>query len=138
MLRQAVIADIAGMHHVRVAVRENSLSSPDRITEADYISVIDGLGRGWVVESHGAIVGFAFGLRSGNIWALFMHPDHENCGHGKSLHSTMVNWLWSLGLTRLWLTTDPGTRAERFYLSQGWQLCDITDSGERRFELNGP
>jgi GNAT superfamily N-acetyltransferase len=138
MLRQALLTDIAGMHHVRLSVRENSLASPDRITEADYISVIDGLGCGWVVESQGTIVGFAFGLRSGSIWALFVHPDHESRSHGKNLHSAMVNWLWSLGHTRLWLTTDPGTRAEQFYLSHGWQLRGITDSGEHRLELNGP
>jgi GNAT superfamily N-acetyltransferase len=135
MLRRALRADIPGMHRVRLAVRENTLSSPDRITEADYISVIEGLGCGWVIVWDGAIVAFAFGLRSGNIWALFVDPDHEGRGHGKHLHSTMVDWLWSQGHTHLWLTTTPGTRAEQFYIAQGWRPCEIVSGGERRFEL---
>ena len=135
LLRPATRSDIAGIHRVRLAVRENALSSPDRITEADYLAVIDGLGRGWVVESQGEIAAFAFGLNTGNIWALFVHPDHEGRGYGKDLHSTMVEWLWSQGIARLWLTTEPGTRAERFYLSQGWRRCGLAESGELQLEL---
>src|SRR5262245_2411594 len=119
-LRIATRSDIPGMHHVRLAVRENTLSTPGRITEADYIAALENLGRGWVIESDGVIVAFAIGYASGSIWALFVHPDHEGRGYGKAPHAAMVDWLWSLGLTRLWLTTDPGTRAERFYFSCGW------------------
>lgn len=138
MLRQAVQADIAGMHRVRLAVRENTLSSPDRISEADYVAALAQLGRTWVIATDGEIVAFATGYKSGNIWALFVHPDHEGVGHGKALHSVMIQWLWSLGLTRLWLTTSPGTRAEGFYRSLGWQPCGVVVSGELRFELGRP
>jgi GNAT superfamily N-acetyltransferase len=120
VLRQATIDDIAGMHHVRVAVRENRLSDPGRITPSDYAAAIESLGRGWVAEVDGEIVAFAVGYASGNIWALFVHPDHEGRGHGRALHAQMVDWLWSLGLGRLWLTTAPGSRAEGFYRSLGW------------------
>ena len=126
------------MQRVRLAVRENTLSDPARITEADYIAALTNLGRTWVVEAGGDIAAFATGYKTGSVWALFVHPDHEGCGYGKVLHSTMVNWLWSLGHTRLWLNTDPGTRAERFYISQGWQPCGIVAGGELRLELAGP
>ncbi len=44
-LRQATRADIPGMHRVRLAVRENRLTSA-AITEADYIPAIEVTGRG--------------------------------------------------------------------------------------------
>ena len=124
------------MHRVRLAVRENRLSDPARITEADYLAALAELGRTWVVEEEGEIVAFATAYRSGSIWALFVHPDHEGRGYGHALHSTVVSWLWSLGHSRLWLTTSPGTRAERFYVSRGWQPCGQTESGELRLELS--
>ena len=138
MLRQAVKEDIAAMHCVRLAVRENTLSSPDRITEADYVAALERLGRTWVIETDGEIAAFATGYKSGNIWALFVHPNHEGHGYGKALHSVMVEWLWSLGLTRLWLTTSPGTRAEGFYHALGWQPCGIVTGEELRLELYRP
>jgi N-acetylglutamate synthase-like GNAT family acetyltransferase len=45
----------------------------------------------------------------------------------------MLNWClqhadnWQLG-------TDPGTRAEKFYLKAGWQKKGLTKSGEQIFE----
>lgn len=134
-LRQATQSDIPAMQRVRLAVRENALSDPARITETDYIAALQDLGRTWVVEADGEIAAFATAYRTGNIWALFVHPEHEGRGYGKLLHSTMIAWLWSLGHTRIWLTTDPGTRAERFYISQGWQPCGIVSGGELRLEL---
>ena len=126
------------MHRVRLAVRENALSDPNRITESDYLAALEALGRTWVVEVNGEIAAFATGYKSGSIWALFVHPDDEGHGYGKALHSSVVTWLRSLGHKRIWLTTGPGTRAERFYLSQGWQPCGTVPSGDIRLELGGP
>ena len=133
-LRRATVDDIDAMHRVRLAVRENRLSDPGRITAADYRAALDALGRGWVVEAEGAIVAFAVGCASGNIWALFVDPAHEGHGHGRALHAAMVDWLWSLGLRRLWLTTAPGSRAAGFYRRLGWQACGRID-GDLRMEL---
>jgi GNAT superfamily N-acetyltransferase len=108
MVRQAVGADIPGMHRIRLAVRENRLTSTV-ITERDYIPAIEENGRGWVVESRGWIVGFAIGTAvTGNIWALFVDPLEEGRGHGRRLHGAMVEWLFSQGVRRLWLSTGPG------------------------------
>jgi len=123
------------MHRVRLAVRENTLSDPNRITESDYLAALDELGRTWVVEAAGEIAAFATGYKSGSIWALFVHPDHEGRSYGTALHSTVVAWLWSLGHERIWLATAAGTRAERFYLSQGWQSCGTVPGGDIRLEL---
>jgi GNAT superfamily N-acetyltransferase len=137
-LRQANKSDIPAMHRVRLAVRENVLSDPGRITESDYLAALDELGRTWVIETNGAIAAFATAYRNGSIWALFVHPDHEGHGYGKALLSTAVAWLWSLGHKRIWLATAADTRAERFYLSQGWQRCGTVPGGDIRYELGGP
>jgi hypothetical protein len=60
-----------------MAVHENRLVST-LITEEHYASAIEVTGRGWVAEDQGAVIGFAIGSAvTGNIWALFVHPDHE-------------------------------------------------------------
>lgn len=126
------------MHRVRTSVRENRLTSTV-VTEADYVPAIEAHGRGWVVEEKNEVVGFAVGNASnGNIWALFVHPEHEGRGHGRQLHDTMVHWLWSRGLDSLWLTTAPGTRAQGFYEAEGWTCTGRTEKGELRFELHSP
>jgi GNAT superfamily N-acetyltransferase len=124
------------MHRVRMSVRENQLVST-RLTEADYIDAIEALGRGWVIEVDGAIVAFAIGDASNaSIWALFVEPGYEGRGFGRRLHDEMVSWLWQQGHERLWLTTDPGTRAQRFYEAAGWQVVGPTARGEVRLELH--
>ena len=138
MLRQARRTDIPAMHRVRTAMLENRLTS-SLVTEADYVAAIEGSGQGWVVDVDGEIAGFAVGnATDGSIWALFVDPRHEGRGYGRSLIDVTVAWLWSRGLERLWLTTDPGTRAQRFYEASGWRCVGRTEKGELRFELSRP
>ena len=137
-MRQAQRADIAGMHRVRMSVLENRLVSMV-LTDDDYVTAIESTGRGWVIEVQGVIVAFAVGnSQNGSIWALFVEPGHEGKGYGRRLHDVMVGWLWEQGLDRLWLTTDAGTRADRFYEAAGWQRVSSAAHGEVRFELHRP
>lgn len=134
MLRQALAGDVPAIHRVRMSVRENRLVSTV-ITEADTRRAIEDTGRGWVVEVGGRVVAFAIGDKTnGNIWALFVDPEHERRGYGRRLHDEMLAWLWRQGLKSLWLTTEPGTRAERFYENAGWTRRGMTEKGEIRFE----
>lgn len=135
LLRTAGRDDAAAMHRVRLSVKENVLR-PGRIVEADVIPAIETTGRGWVIDCGGDIVAFAVGNKmTGNIWALFVRPDHEARGHGTRLHDAMLDWLWAQGLERLWLTTDPGTRAQTFYERKGWTNTGPTEDGELLFEM---
>jgi len=137
-LRQAVRADVREIQRVRHAVRENRLVSMV-ITDDEVIAAIEQTGRGWVVEDDGRIVAFAIGNAvNGNIWALFVESGYEGRGHGRRLHDVMVNWLWSCGLKRLWLTTGQKTRAQRFYERAGWQNGGIQPNGEILFERQAP
>ena len=121
-----------------MSVSDNRLESTV-ITESDYASAIEPPGRGWVIEVQGDIVAFAAGnAANGNIWALFVHPAHERRGHGRRLHDTVVEWLSSQGTPRLWLTTQAGTPAERFYRAAGWRLVGRQANGELRFERRTP
>ena len=138
VIRPAVRDDISEMHRVRLSVRENKLTT-SVIVEADYVPAIEKTGRGWVAECDGEIVGFAVANReNGSLWALFVEPDHEGCGHGRRLHETAVSWLRTQGLDRLWLNTEPGTRAQGFYESLGWIRTGLSEHGEIRFELAQP
>ena len=134
-VRQAVRADVPAMQRIRHAVRENRLTSRI-LRDADVIEAIERRGRGWVAEHGGEIIGFAVGNpETGNVWALFVDPAFEGRGAGRRLHDEMVGWLRSRGLTRLWLGTEPGTRAERFYARLGWRRIGLQPDGEVRFEL---
>lgn len=137
VLRQARPGDIPAMQRVRRSVRENRLTSA--ITEQDYVRAIETTGRGWVVEAAGEVVAFAVGnAHTGNIWALFVDPAHERRGHGRALHDAMVEWLFSRGLERLWLGTQPSTRAHRFYAIAGWTETGMLANGEVGLELATP
>ena len=136
-VRSATVDDISAMHKVRMSVRENQLSDPTRVTEDDYRLFMEERGRGWVYESDNDIVGFGVvDLVDRNIWALFVDPQHEGKGIGSALLNAMVEHAFKEGSGPLWLTTSPGTRAERFYRQSGWREAGIAADGELRFELS--
>ena len=135
-IRVASEADIPQMHRIRLRVRENRLSDPQLIQPADYRPMLTDRGRGWVAELDGKLVGFAVADRTrANIWALFVDPAREGRGVGRALHDTMLDWLFSCGVEKAWLGTEPGTRAERFYRAAGWRYVD-TERGEAICELS--
>ena len=164
ILRQAHRGDIAAMQRVRAAVRENRLVSR-RIGDEEVQRHLEVLGRGWVIEvehvspgrprtaadslggqtrsgpgrTHREVVAFAIADATvGHVWALFVDPRHERRGYGRRLHGAMVGWLWSQGLQHLWLATQAGTRAERFYRAAGWRDAGTTPHGELAFRLDRP
>ena len=137
-LRRATVADIEAMHRIRMAVQENRLKDPSRVRYDDYQRMLEADGRGWVCEEEGVIVGFGVADHTRrNIWALFVAPGYERREMGRSLLKVMVEWLFEMGSEPIWLTTEPGTRAERFYVTAGWCSLGAEASGEVRFELLG-
>ncbi|MEC5160723.1 MULTISPECIES: GNAT family N-acetyltransferase [unclassified Janthinobacterium] len=119
--RRANSRDIPAMSKIRLAVSENVLSSPGRITEKMYEDYLELLGRGWVAEVDGIVAGFCYASNAdASIWALFIEPSREGRGLGKQLLNMAVDWLFERGHDVVRLSTGSGTRAERFYASQGW------------------
>ena len=141
VVRRATRGDLPEIVRIRLAVRENRLSDPARVTEQDLIDHLERVGCGFVASLGGSVAGFAFARRvDGNVWALFVDPDHEGRGVGALLHEAMLEAFHAWGIARAWLTTTPGTRAERFYRARGWS--DAGRSGdeirlERTIEARG-
>lgn len=135
-IRLATLEDIPQMHRVRMSVRENRLRDPATVTLASYPQMLVEHGRGWVCEVNDSLAGFAvIDLRHANVWALFVDPAHEGYGVGRALHDAMVDWFFATGRERLWLTTEPATRAQRFYERAGWRHTGLVANGEARYEL---
>ena len=137
IFREALIKDIPQMQVVRNAVKENVLSNPDLIKDADYIPFITSNGKGWVCESDEQIVGFAIvDIKEKNIWALFVNPNFEAKGIGKQLHTIMMDWYFTQTKETIWLSTEPKSRAETFYKMNGWKEVGTYGKGEVKFEMS--
>lgn len=137
IFRRATVADIEEMFRVRMAVLENKLSDPSLVTHATCSEMLLEKGAGWVCEAEGEVVGFAIvDLTRSNIWALFVDPLFEKKGIGRQLHDLMVSWSFANEQSRIWLSTDPGTRAEAFYRKAGWVATGTEQNVEIRFELS--
>lgn len=135
MFRVAVPADIAQIQRVRNAVKENQLSDPGLVTDADCLEFLTVRGKGWVCENQGEILGFAIAdLKERNIWALFVHPDAERQGIGSQLQRLMLDWYFTQH-DFVWLGTAPHTRAEGFYRQSGWIENGNNGAKEIRFEM---
>ena len=138
VFRRAATADIPAMSRIRLAVTENVLSDPARVTQAMYQDYLEKSGRGWVAEIDGTIAAFSYADDTdGSIWALFVDPAHEGRGLAKRLLGLAVDWLFAQGHDCVVLGTGPGTRAERFYALQGWRR-EAGEGREVRFVLAGP
>ena len=135
-IRTAIAADISEIHRVRASVRENTLPDYSVITHERIREHLETLGRGWVYEAEGRVVGIAIVNRAeASVWALFVEPEFEGQGIGRALHDTMLAWLSSHGVRVVTLGTAPGTRAARFYEAAGWRLREFDPSGEAIYEL---
>jgi GNAT superfamily N-acetyltransferase len=134
--REAITADIPQLQFIRHAVKENILSDPSLVTDHDCALYLTERGKGWVCETHGQVVGFAIlDLKEHNVWALFLLPEFEGQGIGKQLHHIMLDWYFQQTHEPIWLGTDPGTRAEKFYRKQGWREVGIHAGSELKFEM---
>lgn len=136
LFREALIEDIPQLQRVRNSVAENVLSDPSLVKDEDCVTYLTQRGKGWVCEINGTIVGFAIADLDGhNIWALFLHPEHERKGIGRRLHELMLDWYFQQTDQTVWLSTDPKSRAESFYRKAGWQETGLYGKGEIKFEM---
>jgi GNAT superfamily N-acetyltransferase len=118
---------------IRFAVLENRLSDPSLVTDADYAWFEEHPGI-CVWEESGHILGFSAGdTRDGTIWALFVDPACERRGIGRALLAAACETLRCAGHRTAMLTTDSGTRAERFYRAAGWKIVGTSTRGELIF-----
>jgi len=137
-IRIATERDITAMKSIRDTVRENALVSAS-IEHGDYVRAITIDGRAWVCLDADEVVGFVCGrLAQRDIWALFLRASHERRGIGNALMEIVERWMFESGVSRIELTTGPGTRAERLYRRRGWITDGTTPGGDLRFVLPRP
>ena len=137
MIRPAETYDISQIQLVRNAEKENRLSNPALVSDADVETYLTVRGKGWVCIHDNIVTGFAIvDLVENNVWALFVHPDFEAMGIGKKLHRVMMDWYFLQTMEKIWLGTEPNSRAERFYRMQGWQEAGLHGKGEIKFEMD--
>jgi GNAT superfamily N-acetyltransferase len=123
----------ASASEIRFAVQENRLADPTLVTDEDYAWFEEYPGI-WVWDESGQILGFsASDTRDGTIWALFVDPASERRGIGRALFDEACDTLRRSGHRTAMLTTDPGTRAERFYRAAGWKAVGTSSRGELIF-----
>jgi GNAT superfamily N-acetyltransferase len=133
-IRRAVQGDVSRIMEIRHSVRENRLSDPNLVTAADCAAFI-ARSEIWVWEEDGAVQGFAAGdTRDGWIWALFVGPEYEGHGIGQGLLPLACETLRISGYTTATLSTVEGTRAERFYRTNGWTMTGENQKGELVFQ----
>lgn len=136
LFREAEIGDIPQIQVVRNSVKENQLSDPALVTDADCEEFITRRGKGWVCEIEGCVIGFAIAdLKEDNIWALFVDPAFEGRGVAKELHRLMLAWYFSQPKQHVWLGTAPNTRAAGFYRRRGWTQTGTHGKAEIKFEM---
>ena len=135
--REAKIEDIPALFEVRHSVTENILSDPRKVTRQMCVAYLSKSGKGWLCEMDGEVVGFSVAsLEDASIWALFVKPSYEGRGIGKRLLRLATDWLFEMRSTSIELSTDPHTRADRFYERQGWLRGEIKPNGEVCYRLH--
>lgn len=99
--------------------------------------------RTFVAESEDLVVGFATvgcfreepeNTSTGELWAMYVHPDRWRTGIGDALMAATFTELERLGATSSYLWVLEGNdRAMRFYERHGWQSDNVAKS----FDTNG-
>lgn len=133
-IRKALLDDIPALMTLRASVRENRQSETNAVTVDD---VADFMQHStiWVWQENRRILGFSAGdTQYGWVWALFVDPGHEGRGIGSALLTRACGTVARAGFAHATLTTDPGTRADRFYRRAGWTDTGQTEEGEVIFE----
>jgi GNAT superfamily N-acetyltransferase len=140
IFREATAADLPGISRVRTSVIENALTREQLdargITNESVAASFLRDSKGWVAEQGAEILGFSIADRASKpIVALFVLPAFERRGIGSRLHDLALAWLWENGVARVWLTTDPQSKAARFYERRGWVANGTAEHGDVRYEL---
>jgi ribosomal protein S18 acetylase RimI-like enzyme len=96
--------------------------------------------RTWVLDEGGDVVGWATtgpsedadaDDRTGEVFAIYLHPERVGTGVGCTLFAHAVQDLWERGFrtATLWVL-ETNERARRFYEAAGWS-ADGTTTAER-------
>ena len=135
MVRLAEHRDVAAMHVIRLAVRENPLPAMLGIGAKSYVPFVDAA-CAWVADRDGTVLGFAaLDEARSEVWALFVDPNSESGGIGRALHGCLLARAAERHLFPLRLATSADTRAVAFYRRAGWHETGRDRHGQVLFEI---
>ncbi|MEO1376695.1 MAG: GNAT family N-acetyltransferase [Cyanobacteria bacterium J06635_10] len=141
-IREAQLTDIETLFDIRTSVIENYQSREEvaelGITPESVAQMLQTDCAAWITEIDGKSVGFSIAnATEKTILGLFVLPSFEKRGAGRGLMEKAENWLFSQGITEIWLLTgnDSNLRAYGFYLHLGWTPVGAIADGEMKGEM---
>ncbi|OLU17568.1 MULTISPECIES: GNAT family N-acetyltransferase [unclassified Pseudomonas] len=139
-IRQATVADIDTLFDIRTSVTDNHLSRQQLdelgVTADALRQAIEESPCAWVAELDGVPAGFAMvDMDGGELFALFVRPQHEGKGLGTRLLEAAEQALFARhSLIHLVTDGDEAIRANGFYSRQGWLQVGEVDERDVRYE----
>ncbi len=124
--------DLSSEPGSRAERRRVTIASPVDPRVFNFVAEVDGGVAGWLCG--GPTRDEDGGPGTGEVWAIYVHPDHWRCGAGAALMSAALQRLATDGYGEavLWVFEENGG-ARRFYERFGWRL----DGASQIFERGG-
>ena len=140
LTRVATEADVEALFDVRTSVIENHQSREELldigVTPDAVAKMLRTTCQAWITENDGHAVAFSMAdAAEGTVFAMFVRPELERRGLGRTLMKLAEDWLFSHGWTEIWLLTgsDPALRAVGFYDHLGWQAIGQQADGQTKY-----
>jgi len=140
LIRAATQDDVDTLFNIRTRVVQNHLSVDQMaqlgITPQVLADSIREAPCAWVAEVDGQPVAFSMvDLATGEVFAMFVLPTHENLGLGRRLMAVAETALFERHAT-LFLVTDgrDEIRANGFYQRLGWTVTGSVEGDDVRYE----
>lgn len=100
----------------------------------------------FVVERDGVVIGFAIvgeyraapSPDAAELWAMYVHPDHDRCGAGSALMEQTIKHFAGNGATtgHLWVLTE-NMIGRSFYEKKGWSVAPESEAAPEVLEMDG-
>ena len=152
--------DIETLFDIRTSVVENHQSREEiaelGITPESVAKMLTTDCCAWIAEIEDRSIGFSIAnATEKTILGMFILPDFEGQGVGRTLMQAAESWLWSTvpclakagravdrlprskGIKEIWLVTgnDPNLRAYGFYQHLGWNPVGVETEGDFKGEM---
>lgn len=117
-IRFSVEENIVHPHQIQYLLRNQALEDISQ-------------GGGWICKHGNEYVGFCMGIFIPDpiIGGLFVKPEYQSKGIGKYLLNKVTEWMFFNEAKEIKLTTDPMSKAEKFYQGQGWKRGGLDEYG---------
>lgn len=140
LLRLATADDVETLFDIRTSVTQNHLSREQLAEQGITADLLRGLAQRqssiWLAEIDYVAAGFSMiDDTEGELFALFVRPEFEGRGVGRSLLRQAEKSLFGHFET-IYLITDGGAdiRANGFYQRHGWVQTERVDARDVRYE----